>query len=198
LDDTKIVGNLIYIVYENFVARDGAEVYGYFSLFSEDFKTKDERIGNIFYQARPINLVESTSIDRSNQLRDLISKSVSVDVDSGSGFAKWENQSISCDSDELWGCNISLVDFQNRFMKNYKSKQVVKVQYNVSDVEQLQDASLYVTNGSIETYSFEPATCSMIYEKMTNPPKDHVIIDKYYSEDFKTDLYNLLISSGDC
>jgi hypothetical protein len=192
LDNTRVVGNLIFYYY-------GYQEYGYvdFTLFSDDIETKLERAGFLSIEDEMISDSFDVSIDRWNQLQSLIPSLVSVEVDSGSGFSKWEKQSILCSDEVIRECRLNLVDFAKKLFKNYKSKFVVSIKYNISNEEQLKDAGMFISNGSIDTITFEPATCLNIYDKSTKPPKGFEHISSG-DTDWKKDIYKSLIASGDC
>jgi hypothetical protein len=194
LDDKKIVGNLIY----DFSAYMG---WGYieFLLFSDNIKNRDTDLSYMFYEREGIGPTldsrDSLTPERWNQVRNLITESVSIDVDSGAGFSKWENQSVSCNV--YRDCEISLLGFKDQFMKTYDRKQVVRIKYNVSKQDLFRDVDLYSTNGSIDVLTFEPATCLTIYNKMINPPKDFENMEEIDKE-YRTNLYNLLRKIDGC
>jgi hypothetical protein len=196
LDNKKIVGSVVYDYDANIESG-----YVNFTLFSDDIETKDDRFGYIAFQdgagfsGTSINLFSGSSIDRYNQLRVLIPSLVSVEVDSGKGFSKWENQIIKCYD---FGCNLILPGFEDMIFKNYDSKKVIRIKYNISSEEQLKDAGMYITNASIDKITFEPATCSDIYVKVTQPAKGFEYLSASIEEDWKNNVYNSLISSGDC
>jgi hypothetical protein len=195
LDNKKIVGNVVYD-YDAFLESGFVD----FTLFSDDIETKGERIGYLTFQDKEgfspsLNIFADSSIDRYDQLRVLIPSLVSVEVDSGKGFSKWENQIIKCDD---FGCNLILPGFEDMIFKNYDSKKVIRIKYNISSEEQLKDANMSITNASIDKITFEPATCSDIYVKVTKPAKGFEYLLGAIYKDWKNDVYNSLISSGDC
>jgi hypothetical protein len=194
LDDKKIIGNLLYGF--NAYIESG---YVEFLLFSDDFESKDNRVSYLFYENEGIGPTieskDSLTPERWNQVRNLIIESVSVDVDSGAGFSKWENQSVSCN--EFRDCYITLFGFREKFMGPFNSKQVIRIKYNVSNEDQLKDVDLYSTNGSMDVLTFEPASCLTIYNKMINPPKG---FDNTYevNNEYRSDLYDLLKNIDGC
>jgi hypothetical protein len=194
LDDKKIIGNLLYGF--NAYIESG---YVEFLLFSDDFESKDNRVSYLFYENEGIGPTiesqDSLTPERWNQVRNLIIESVSVDVDSGAGFSKWENQSVSCN--EFRDCYITLFGFREKFMGPFNSKQVIRIKYNVSNEDQLKDVDLYSTNGSMDVLTFEPASCLTIYNKMINPPKGFDNINEVNNE-YRSDLYDLLKNIDGC